>query len=80
MIPLCALKKRYRFGLCCIGSISCCMVSLLFELLEVQRRVHLSDWAALDDTINAVVLAAGVMIGVTVVSNVFTLFFSSSHQ
>lgn len=75
-IPLFAIGKKYRFALCCIGSLSCCVVSLLLQLLEVKRRVLLSDWSALMDTMNAVVLAAVVMICGVIVMNLVSLFGS----
>lgn len=74
LLPVCAIGKKYRFALCCIGSISCCAVSLLFQLLEVKNRVGLEDWSALMDTIHAVVLAAFVMLAVTLLSNLVALF------
>lgn len=77
IIPLLAIGKKYRFALCCIGSLSCCLVSLLLQLLEIKRRVDLGDWSALMDTINAVILAAVVMLVVTLISNAIALF---SHR
>lgn len=50
-IPLCAIGRKYRFGICCIGSLSCCVLSFLLQLLEVRNRVRLNDWSALMDTI-----------------------------
>lgn len=74
VIPLFAIGKKYRFALCCIESLSCCAISLLFQLLEVQSRVHINDWSALIDTINAVVLAAVVLICGVFVANLIALF------
>lgn len=74
IIPLLAIGKKYRFALCCIGSLSCCVISLLLQLLEVKRRVVLSDWSALMDTMNAVVLAAVVMICGVIAMNLVSLF------
>lgn len=73
-IPLCAIGRKYRFGICCIGSLSCCVLSFLLQLLEVRNRVRLSDWSALMDTIDAVVAAAVIMVVVTLISNVFVLW------
>mgnify|MGYP001459723344 CR=1 FL=1 len=73
-IPLCAIGRKYRFGICCIGSLSCCVLSFLLQLLEVRNRVRLSDWSALMDTIDAVVAAAVIMVVVTLISNVFALW------
>lgn len=68
-IPLFAIGKKYRFALCCVGSLSCCAVSLMLQLLEIKRRVDLSDWSALMDTMGAVVLAAVVLIAGVLVIN-----------
>lgn len=73
-IPLCAIGRKYRFGICCIGSLSCCVLSFLLQLLEVRNRVRLSDWSALMDTIDAVVATAVIMVVVTLISNVFVLW------
>ena len=74
LLPVCAIGKKYRFALCCIGSIGCCTISLLFQLLEIKNRIGLEDWSALMDTIHAVVLAAFVMLAVTLLSNLVALF------
>lgn len=73
-LPLLAIGKKYRFALCCIGSLSCCVTSLLLQLLEVKRRVALSDWSALMDTMNAVILAVVVLICGMVAINAIALF------
>lgn len=73
-IPLCAIGRKYRFGICCIGSLSCCVLSFLLQLLEVRNRVRLNDWSALMDTIDAVVAGAVVMIAGMLISNVFALW------
>ena len=46
-----------------------CGAALLFQLLEIHRRVELSDWSALLDTMDAVLLAAGVLLAVTILLN-----------
>lgn len=74
VIPLFAIGKKYRFALCCIGSLCCCGVSLFLQLLEVQNRVHINDWSALLDTIDAVVLAAVVLLCGVIVTNLIALF------
>lgn len=74
LIPLFAIGKSDRFALCCIGSLSCCTISLLFQLLEVQSRVHINDWSALLDTIDAVILAAVVLVCGVIVTNLVALF------
>ena len=74
LIPLFAIGKSDRFALCCIGSLSCCSVSLLLQLLEIKRRVDRSDWSALLDTSDAVILAAVVLICGVIVTNLVALF------
>lgn len=79
MLPFLAVKKKDQFGLCCLGSFSCCILSLLFQLFEVKNRVNLEDWSALMDTMHAVVLAAVVLVIVMVVCNLFALLRAARH-
>ncbi len=72
-LPFAAIVNRSRFGFCCLGSFGCCILSLLFQLLEVRNRVNLEDWSALMDTIPAVVLAAVIMIVVMLICNIVAL-------
>lgn len=51
------------------ASFLACGVSLLLQLAEVRRRVGLQDWAALVDTMDAVLLAAGILLTVTALLN-----------
>lgn len=76
-LPFVSLGKRDRFTFCCLGSFGCCILSLLFQLLEVKRRVGLEDWSALMDTTHAVTLAAVVMIAVMLICNVFALLHTA---
>ena len=73
VLPFLAIRKKDRFGLCCLGSFGCCILSLLLQLFEVKNRVNIEDWSALMDTMRAVVLAAVVMIVVMLVCNLFAL-------
>lgn len=79
-IPLCAIGRKYRWGICCIASLSCCALSLFLQLVEVKHRVGLNDWSALMDTIDAVVLAAAVMIGGMLISNILALWRTQSSN
>ena len=72
-LPFLAIGRKERFFFCCLGSFSCCIASLLLQLMEVQHRVRIEDWSALMDTINAVVMAAVVMVAVTVACSLFAL-------
>ena len=77
LLPLLAIGKRDRFSFCCLGSFGCCILSLLFQLIEIKRRVVLEDWSALMDTMHAVVLAAVVMVVVMVVCNLSALLHTA---
>ena len=57
-----------------IGSLLSCGGALLVQLLEVHRRVELGDWTALMDTMDAVVLAAIVLLAVTALLNLAAYF------
>jgi len=60
------ISKAYkRSGL----SFSLCAVSVLLQLMEISRRVSIGDLSAVMDTIGAIVLAASLLIGVTVILN-----------
>lgn len=65
---------RVRFcPTCCILSFTCCCGALLGQLLEVRRRVEISDWSALMDTMDAVIFAAVVLFVLTVLLNLLAL-------
>ena len=63
-------KKGHQLS---IISYSACAFSLLFQLLEVSNRVNLGDYAAIEDTIRAVLFAAITLVVVTVALNVVAL-------
>ena len=46
-----------------------CAVSLLLQLSEISRRVLLDDYAAIADTIHAVLIASAALVSVTVILN-----------
>ena len=48
--------------ICCTAGLGCCGISLLCQLLELNRLAGIGDWAAIEDTIGARVLAAGVLL------------------
>ena len=54
-------------------SFAACIVSLFLRLLEVFNRVNLGDYAAIEDTIYAVILAAILLIVVTIILNIVAL-------
>ena len=50
-----------------------CVISLIFQLFEINRRVLLGDYGAIEDTIRAVLIASVVMASVTVMLNVIAI-------
>lgn len=56
-----------------VVSFGLCTVSLLLQLLEVNRRVLLGDYAAIEDTIRAVVIASVALVVITIILNVVAL-------
>ena len=50
-------------------SFSLCAAALVLQLVEIKRRVLLADYAAIADTIRAVVIASVVLVAVTVILN-----------
>ena len=54
-------------------SFSLCVISIIFQLFEINRRVILGDFSAIEDTIQAVIIASVVLIAVTVILNVIAL-------
>ena len=69
MLPIVYLfvKKRRDFFTC--GSLTCVVFSLYFQLREVARLTDQGDWSSIEDTIHAVVFAAGVLIFLTLILN-----------
>ena len=59
---------------CCILSFACCGGALVCQFLEIRRRVQISDWSALMDTMDAVVFAAFILLAVTLLLNFVSLF------
>ena len=51
------------------GSFALCALSLLLQLREIKYLAGIGDFSVIDDTIHAVVLAASVLVGVTVILN-----------
>ena len=70
MLPIVYLfvKKRRDFFTC--SSLTCVVFSLYFQLREVARLTDQGDWSSIEDTIHAVVFAAGVLIFVTLILNI----------
>ena len=60
------VSKAYRRSAL---SFALCALSLLLQLLEISRRVSIGDLSAVMDTVGAIVMAAAVLISVTVILN-----------
>ena len=56
-----------------LASFGLCTVSLVLQLLEANRRVLLGDYAAIEDTIRAVVIASVALVVITIILNVVAL-------
>lgn len=54
-------------------SFTLCALALVLQLLEMHRRVQLGDYAAIGDTVQAVVIASVVLVSVTVILNFVAL-------
>lgn len=57
-----------------IVSMSACAMSLFFQIYYTYHLVRIEDWAALIDTMGAVLVAATVLFTVTLLLNAITLF------
>ena len=62
-----------------ILSFTLCAVSLIFEFFEMSRRVNLGDYAAIEDTIRAVIIASIVLVVVTTILNIVALVKSKKN-
>ena len=62
-----------------IVSFALCTFSLISELFEISRRVNIGDYAAIEDTIRAVIIAAIVLVAVTIVLNIVALVKSRKN-
>ena len=56
-----------------LASFGLCAVSLVLQLMEINRRVLLGDYAAIEDTIRAVVIASVALVVITIILNVVAL-------
>lgn len=56
-----------------ILSLSSCAISLFFQIYYIYHKVKISDWAALMDTMYAIVFASTVLLIVTIILNSITM-------
>ena len=68
-LPMVYLSRRKQKGLCCIASLSACILSLYFQIRELTRLVNKPDLSAVLDTINAVYFCATVLVILTLILN-----------
>ena len=65
-----AISKPAKSHISTVLSFALCAISLVVELFEISRRVNLGDYAAIEDTIRAVIIASIVLVVVTIVLNI----------
>ena len=78
ILPAVALARHDRisggkFAALTATSLGSCAVSLCLQLFYTDHLVRINDWSALLDTSHATVLAAAVLLVVTIVLNVIAL-------
>lgn len=66
-------NPRLRHGFS-IFSFAFCTVALLLQLVEIRHRVRIHDWAAIDDTIGAIILSGAFLIAVSIILNLRCLW------
>ena len=62
-----------------IISFTLCASSLIVELFEISRRVNIGDYAAIEDTIRAVIIASIVLVVLTIILNIVALVKSKKN-
>ena len=72
--------KAYSSHRNTLVSFGLCTVSLALQLLEVNRRVLLGDYAAIEDTIRAVVIASIALVAITIILNLVALRKAKKKQ
>ena len=68
LTPKASTSHRNTFA-----SFSLCAISLMLQLFEINRRVLLGDYAAIEDTIRAVLIASVVLVFVTIILNLVAI-------
>ncbi len=51
-----------------------CAISLVFQLSEIHRRVILGDYAAVADTIRAILIASAALVAITTILNLIAVW------
>lgn len=60
-------------------SFALCTFSLVAQFFEISRRVNLGDYAAIEDTIRAVIIASVALVVVTIILNIVALVKSKKN-
>ena len=68
-----AIAKPAYYNKSVILSFALCTFSLIFEFFQISRRVNLGDYAAIEDTIRAVIIASIVLMVLTIILNIVAL-------
>ncbi len=66
-------KKETKIHGFSVGSLCMCSIALVLQLIEIGRLVEKNDLSAIMDTIGAVIIAAMVLVVVTMLLNVVAL-------
>ena len=74
-----AIAKPAYYNKNVILSFALCTFSLISEFFEISRRVNLGDYAAIEDTIRAVIIASIVLVVVTIILNIVALVKSRKN-
>ena len=74
-----AIAKHAYYNKSVILSFALCMFSLISEFFEISRRVNLGDYAAIEDTIRAVIIASIVLVVLTIILNIVALVKSKKN-
>ena len=74
-----ALTRIHCSPLVPYGSFSCCALSLLLQICELERRADLGDASAIYDTVGAIRFCAVVLVSVTLVLNLLAALRRKKH-
>jgi len=66
--PKATLSLKYT-----AASFASCAISLVLQLFEINRRVLFGDYAAIEDTIRAILFASVVLVSVTILLNLVAM-------
>ncbi len=69
LLPILSLKYNKFQSLAPLFSLTCCSLAIWFQLLEIKHRVAISDFAAIEDTINAISSVSIMLIVITLAIN-----------